>query len=114
MSDPLGRSVSFSYFDNDMTGKKQLRRFTDAEGNQTHYAYTEDSKVSTSKLLTNIKMPKGNVIKNEYDENLRLRKSMAMESGGPKTLTSVDVTANYSGSVSTDSHIEVERDSRLW
>lgn len=112
VSDPLGRSVSFSYFDNDMTGKKQLRRFTDAEGNQTHYAYSEDSKVSTSKLLTNIKMPKGNVIENEYDENLRLRKSMAMESGGPKTLTSVEVTTNYSGSVSTDSHIEVERDSR--
>jgi RHS repeat-associated protein len=112
VEDPLGRSVSFSYFDNDLTGKKQLRSFKDAEGNKTQYAYTEDSKISSSKLLTNIKMPKGNVIKNEYYENLRLKKSMAFESGVPRTQTSVEVTANYGGSVSTDSHIEVERDSR--
>ena len=112
VQDPLGRSISFSYFDNDMTGKKQLRSFTDAEGNKTLYAYSDDSKVSSSKLLTNIKMPKGNVIKNEYDENLRLKKSMAMGSSIPSTLTSVEVKASYAGSVSTNSHVEVERDSR--
>lgn len=112
VQDPLGRSISFSYFNNDMTGKKQLRSFTDAEGNKTLYAYSDDSKVSSSKLLTNIKMPKGNVIKNEYDENLRLKKSMAMGSSIPSTLTSVEVKASYAGSVSTNSHVEVERDSR--
>jgi len=112
VKDPLGRSVSFTYFDNSLTGKKQLKSFTDAEGNKTLYDYTDKSKVSSSKLLTSITMPKGNVIKNEYDEKLRLSKSMAFEGSVPKTQTSVEVAASYKGSVSTSSHVEVVRDSR--
>ena len=112
VKDPLGRSVSFTYFDNSLTGKKQLKSFTDAEGNKTLYDYTDKSKVSSSKLLTSITMPKGNVIKNEYDQKLRLSKSMAFEGSVPKTQTSVEVKASYNGSVSTGSHVEVVRDSR--
>ena len=113
VKDPLSRSIKFDYFDNEQTGKKQLKSFTDAEGNTTTYEYTDLSKVGTSKLLSRIQLPKGNYIENEYDANCRLKKSESGINGVPTTKTSVNVQTNYgSGSISTKSQVEVERGSQ--
>ena len=113
VNDPLNRSIKFDYFDNNQTGKKQLKSFTDAEGNTTTYDYADLSKVGTSKLLSRIQLPKGNYIENEYDANSRLKKSESGINGVPTTKTSVNVQTNYgSGSISTKSQVEVERGSQ--
>ena len=113
VKDPLSRSIKFDYFDNSQTGKKQLKSFTDAEGNTTTYEYADLSKAGSSKLLSRIQLPKGNYIANEYDANMRLKKSESGVGGVPTTNTSVSVTANYgSSSVSTQSQVDVERGSQ--
>ena len=110
VNDPLSRSIKFDYFDNEQTGKKQLKSFTDAEGNTTTYDYADLTKAGSSKLLSRIQLPKGNYIENEYDANMRLKKSESGINGVPTTKTSVSVTANYGGSsVSTQSQVDVER-----
>lgn len=109
VSDPLGRSISFNYETNRATGGYRLCRFTDANGNTTKYIYEDNSKVSTSKLLTKIQLPKGNYIENEYDANRRLKNTVSGINGIPTTQTAVTVNTNYSGSASTSSHMEVTR-----
>ena len=113
VKDPLNRSVKFEYFDNKQTGKKQLERFTDAEGNTTTYEYADASNVGPSKLLWRIQLPKGNYVENEYDANYRLKNTVSHVDGVPVTKTSVNVQTNYgSGSISTKSQVEVERGSQ--
>ena len=113
VKDPLNRSIKFEYFDNKQTGKKQLKSFTNAEGNTTIYEYADLTKAGTSKLLARIQLPKGNYIENEYDANSRLKNTVSGVSGVPTTKTSVNVQANYgSGSVSTQSQVDVERGSQ--
>ena len=112
VKDPLSRSIQFDYFDNEQTGKKQLKSFTDAEGNTTTYEYADLSNAGSSKLLSRIQLPKGNYIENEYDANRRLKNSVSGVDGVPTTKTSVNVQTNYgSGSISTKSQVEVERGS---
>lgn len=113
VKDPLNRSVKFDYFDNEQTGKKQLKSFTDAENNKTTYDYADLTKTGTSKLLSSIQLPKGNYVENEYDANMRLKKSESGINGVPTTKTSIEVTADYgSGSISTQSKVDVERGSQ--
>ena len=113
VNDPLSRSIKFDYFDNSQTGKKQLKSFTDAEGNTTTYEYADLSNAGSSKLLSRIQLPKGNYIENEYDANRRLKSSESGIGGVPTTKTSVSVTANYGGSsISTQSQVDVERGSQ--
>lgn len=113
VKDPLSRSIKFDYFDNMQTGKKQLKSFTDAEGNTTTYEYADLSNAGSSKLLSRIQLPKGNYIENEYDANRRLKNSVSGVDGVPTTKTSVNVQTNYgSGSISTKSQVEVERGSQ--
>lgn len=109
VSDPLGRKIKFSYQLNDKTGHYQLTSFEDAEGNQTTYTYGDASKLSTSKLLTRIQLPKGNYIENDYDANRRLRKTSSGRNGVPTTQTSVSVAAKYGASASTTSTVDVKR-----
>ena len=110
VNDPLSRSIKFDYFDNEQTGKKQLKSFTDAEGNTTTYDYADLTKAGSSKLLSRIQLPKGNYIENEYDANMRLKKSESGINGVPTTKTSISVSANYgSSSISTQSQVDVER-----
>ena len=110
VKDPLSRTIKFAYFDNLQTGKKQLKSFTDAEGNTTTYEYANLSKAGSSKLLSRIQLPNGNYIENEYDANSRLKNTVSGVSGVPTTKTSVNVTAQYGGSsISTESQIDVER-----
>jgi RHS repeat-associated protein len=108
--DPLGRSISFDYKQNKYTGKYQLSSFTDAKGQTTTYDYEDDTKESTSKLLSRIKLPKGNYIENEYDANHRLNKTVSGIGSVPTTQTSVSVAAKYGSSVSTTSQVDVKRD----
>ena len=113
VNDPLSRSIKFDYFDNSQTGKKQLKSFTDADGNTTTYEYADLSNAGSSKLLSRIQLPKGNYIENEYDANRRLKSSESGIGGVPTTKTSVSVTANYGGSsISTQSQVDVERGSQ--
>ena len=109
VSDPLGRSIQFDYEWNDQTGRYQLASFTDAKNQTTTYEYGDNSKVSTSKLLEKIKLPKGNYIENEYDANRRLNRTVTGVNGTPTTETAVTVNANYGSSVSTSSRVDVTR-----
>ena len=104
VSDPLGRAVTFEYTQNRQTGRYQLSTFTDAKGQTTTYTYGDSSKVSTSKLLVRIQLPKGNYIENEYDANHRLRMSKT-----PSTQTDVKVTADYVATASITSQVDVKR-----
>ena len=111
VKDPLNRSVKFTYFDNKQTGKKQLKSFTDAEGNTTTYEYADLTKAGTSKLLARIQLPKGNYVENEYDANCRLKNTARGQNGVPATKTSVSVAASYGSDISTKSQVDVERES---
>ena len=112
--DPLNRTISFAYFDNKQTGRKQLQSFTDAEGNKTIYEYADLTKAGTSKLLSKIQLPKGNYIENEYDANRRLKKTVSGISGVPTTQTSVSVNADYNNSnISTSSTVDVLRNGQM-
>ena len=102
VSDPLGRNISFDYTLNNLTGRYQLSTFTDAKGQATTYSYGDASKVSTSKLLTKIQLPKGNYIENEYDANHRLTQTKT-----PSTQTDVKVTADYNTTASITSQVDV-------
>lgn len=113
VKDPLNRRISFTYFDNKQTGKKQLESFTDAEGNTTTYEYADLSNAGASKLLKRIQLPKGNYVENEYDQNRRLSQTVKGLNGVPTTKTSVTVAADYAnGAASTTSDIVVERGSQ--
>ena len=103
ITDPLGRNIVFGYTKNSTTGRYQLSGFKDAKQNQTRYYYGNSSKFSTSKLLTQIKLPNGNIINNTYNpNNYRLTET---ENGDSKT--TVNVTSNYGSSVSTTSDVTV-------
>ena len=112
VSDPLGRSIRFSYTRNSQTGRYQLSTFTDAKGQVTRYTYGDDSKISTSKLLAKIQLPKGNYIENEYDANRRLSQTVSGVGSTPTTQTNVSVTAKYGSTVTTQSQIDVKRGSQ--
>ena len=111
ISDPLGRSIKFGYTYNGKTGSYQLSSFTDAKNQTTNYIYGDAAKVSTSKLLTKIQLPKGNYIENQYDANHRLAKSESGVNGVPTTQTSVSVGAKYGSTISTESSVKVKRGS---
>ncbi len=103
--DPLGRTITFGYTLNSATGRYKLSGFKDAKENDTRYYYGNSSKFSTSKLLTQIRLPNGNYINNTYnDNNYRLTQT---ENGDSKT--TVNVTSNYGSSVSTTSKVNVTR-----
>jgi RHS repeat-associated protein len=104
--DPLGRTIVFGYTVNSATGGYQLSGIKDAKQNETHYYYGNSSKVSTSKLLTKIKLPNGNYIYNTYnDKNYRLTETKNGES-----TTTIGVWPKYSSSAkSIDSEVSISR-----
>ncbi len=104
VTDPLGRSIKFDYKYNSKTGRYQLASFTDAKNQVTHYDYVDDGKLSTSKLLEEIQLPKGNYIRNQYDANRRLTRT---ENGS--SLTQVNVQPQYGSSTTTNSTVKVTR-----
>ena len=112
VSDPLGRSIKFGYTFNKNTQHYQLKTFTDAKGQITNYTYGDNTKLSTSKLLEKIQLPKGNYIENEYDAKRRLNKTVSGVNGVPTTETNVTVTASYGSSISTKSKVVVNRGSQ--
>jgi len=112
VSDPIGRSIQFSYQPNPATGRYRLSSFTDAKGQTTRYTYGDGSKLSTSRLLEKIQLPKGNYIENEYDARRRLSRTVSGVNGVPTTQTDVTVNATYGSSISTSSSIVVSRGSK--
>ena len=105
-----GRSISFGYDYNDVTGRYQLKSFTDARNHKTYYEYVNDSKLSTSKLLAGIRLPNGNYVSNSYNEsNYRLTKT---ENG--ESITTVNASTVYGSngsSAKTTSDVRVTRSS---
>jgi RHS repeat-associated protein len=112
ISDPLNRSIKFGYTYNNKTGNYQLSSFTDAKNQTTNYIYGDAAKLSTSKLLTKIQLPKGNYIENQYDANHRLAKSESGVNGVPTAQTSVSVGAKYGSTISTESTVTIDRGSQ--
>ena len=110
VSDPMQRTIKFTYTYNKSTDEYQLTSFTDAKGNITKYTYGNSSRVSTARLLARVQLPKGNYVENEYDQNRRLNQTVVGQNNTPKTKTSVSVLADYQNSVATHSTITVERD----
>ena len=113
VSDPLGRSVTFGYEPNALTGHRQLASFTDANGKTTRYEYGDKSTAGASKLLTRIQLPKGNYIENEFDANRRLSRTVNGVGGVPTTQTSVSITADYGNDatgITTQSTVDVLRE----
>ncbi len=110
ITDPLGRYIEFGYSLNSSTGRYQLSGFKDAMQNDTRYDYVDNSKLSTSKLLSKIKLPKGNIINNQYNaNNYRLTKT---ENGDTKTTIGVNTTyGSYGASATTSSDVSVTRSS---
>lgn len=108
VTDPLGRSIKFGYENNNNTSHYQLSSFTDAKNQKTTYIYGSQSK--TSKLLTQIQMPKGNCINNTYDSsNRRLTQT---DNGKSKTTVNVNTSyGSYGASASTTSNVTVTRNS---
>lgn len=104
VSDPLGRNIKFGYSFNNLTQHYQLKTFTDAKGQVTHYDYGDKSKISTSKLLTEIQLPKGNYIRNQYDANRRLTQTK-----NGTTQTDISVNTNYGSSYPVTSRVDVTR-----
>ena len=110
ITDPLGRYIEFGYILNSSTGRYQLSGFKDAMQNDTRYYYVDNSKLSTSKLLSKIRLPKGNIINNQYNaNNYRLTQT---ENGNTKTTIGVNTTyGSYGASATTSSDVSVTRSS---
>ena len=105
ITDPLGRYIEFGYSLNSSTGRYQLSGFKDAMQNDTRYYYVDNSKLSTSKLLSKIRLPKGNIINNQYNaNNYRLTQT---DNGDTKTV--INVTPSYGSSMSTTSTVDITR-----
>ena len=105
ITDPLGRTITFGYTINSATGGYKLSGFMDAKQNRNTYYYGNSSKVSTSKLLTQIKLPNGNYIDNTYnDKNYRLTETKNGES-----TTTIEVNSDYDSSIPTKSTVKVSR-----
>jgi len=95
VTDPIGRKISFGYTYNTKTAEYLLTSFTDAKGQTTNYTYGDASKLSTSRLLEKVQLPKGNYIENEYDANRRLKNTTSGVNGIPTSSTSLDVATSY-------------------
>lgn len=87
----IGRTISF----NVDIKTKNLTQFTDAKGQTTQYLYDNDESYTRSNLLTQIILPKGNKIKNSYDQR-KLKSSQTFAQNGTVTsTTNVDWKPNY-------------------
>lgn len=82
VTDPLGRSVSFEVEDDNLT------TYYNAKGDTTCYYY--DTLTHYNHLLDSIKLPKGNVITNTYEQ--RKLTSTKYNNGSP---TTIQHNANY-------------------
>lgn len=69
ISDPIGRQIRFTY------NEERLRYFYDAKGQSTRYYYVSNDEDAPEEhqykrfLLRKVKLPRGNVIEAEYDED---------------------------------------------
>ena len=111
VKDPLSREIKFGYTYNKNTAEYQLTSFTDAKGQVTKYTYGDAAKISTSRLMARIQLPKGNYVENEYDMNRRLSKTVTGQNNTPTTETSLTVKSQYTDtSIGTTSQIQVTRE----
>lgn len=97
VADPLGRSVHFEY--DDSSGN--LIRFIDAKSRTTEYAY--DEAYPQDHLLAKVKLPRGNVISNAYNER-RLNSQTSRFSGSLTVKYEVNVTTITNADLQIDVH----------
>ena len=113
VKDPLSREIKFGYTYNKNTAEYQLTSFTDAKGQVTKYTYGDAAKISTSRLIARIQLPKGNYVENEYDMNRRLSKTVTGQNNIPTTETSLTVKSQYTDtSIGTTSQIQLMREGK--
>lgn len=87
----INRTISFNV--NATTGN--LTSFTDAKGQVTQYTYGVNTNYNTAGLLTEIQLPKGNKIKNNY-QNRKLTSTQTLNQANVATSTvSVNWTPSY-------------------
>ena len=111
VKDPLSREIKFGYTYNKNTAEYQLTSFTDAKGQVTKYIYGDAAKISTSRLMARVQLPKGNYVENEYDMNRRLSKTVTGQNNIPTTETRLTVKSQYTDtSIGTTSQIQVTRE----
>ena len=111
VKDPLSREIKFGYTYNKNTAEYQLTSFTDAKGQVTKYIYGDAAKISTSRLMARVQLPKGNYVENEYDMNRRLSKTVTGQNNIPTTETSLTVKSQYTDTtIGTTSQIQVTRE----
>ena len=92
VSDPAGRQIRFEYDEN-----FDLESFYNAENNKTEYIYGEPN-TRESHLLKQIKLPKGNIITNAYED----RKIVSQQrTGQPNVQYSFGYNDSYTGSTSS-------------
>lgn len=102
ISDPLGREITFGYISSDFAnGGYMLSGFKDAKNYNSYYSYVNNGHPKKSKLLSEVKLPKGNSIKNDYDNNRRLAKTVAVLNNVEKSKTEITTTPLYSTPVKT-------------
>ncbi|MEM8585463.1 MAG: RHS repeat-associated core domain-containing protein [Bacteroidota bacterium] len=97
VTDPLGRQINFM----SNTSAKDLIQYTDAEGKTTSYGYATGE--GSSHLLTNITLPNGNTIDNEYEDRKLTSTRTNNSSTGQSINTAVDFNLNggvYAGASS--------------
>lgn len=97
----LNRSISFGITNDNLSS------FTDAKGQNTYYSYNA-SGTNTSHLLTQIQLPKGNIIENTYEQRKLTATRTLNQSGTITSASQVDWQNQYtnnqgqSGSTITD------------
>lgn len=85
VTDPLGRVVSFM----SNTNTKDLIQYTDAENKVTSYGY--EPGMNMRHLLTNITLPNGNTIDNQYED----RKLQSTRTNNSTTGQSINTTVDF-------------------
>ncbi|MFC5193745.1 RHS repeat-associated core domain-containing protein [Bizionia hallyeonensis] len=94
--DPIGRDIQFTY------NEGRLKRFYDAKGQETKYFYVSNDEDAPDEhqyrrfLLKKVRLPRGNIIEAEYDEDENGKLIQYALNNNEPVL--IDVTFNYDNS----------------
>jgi len=90
----IGRTINF----NVTVSTRSLASYTDPKGQATQYFYDDANNYNKSNLLTEIILPKGNKIRNSY-QNRKLTASQTLNQANVATsTTNINWTPNYTAS----------------
>lgn len=102
VEDPIQRKVLFEYDNLEM----DLIKYTDAENYETEYSY--DLTSGYDHLLSKIKLPKGNVIDNTYEDRKLTSTKTNQGAGGQQIKTDIDWGLNGSVTGGANSSVRID------